>query len=189
VILAVAQDTGGEAAAGKFYDGAKVSFPALIDTQHVVSSLYHMVNVPMGVWIDEQGRIVRPPEVAYSRKVQFLTIKVDGDRYAAGLRDWVEKGDKSRYVLQPSALKEKLGPRKAAEDLADANFKLGVYFHQQGNKELAKKYWQEAQRLNPDSWNYHRQDWSFTPAEAMTKWMAKFKALGGKEYYPPLEIP
>jgi hypothetical protein len=189
VIVAAAQDTGGESAAGKFYERAKVSFPALIDTQHVVSSLYHLVNVPMGVWVDEQGRIVRPAEVAYSKKVQFLSIKVDGDRYVAALRDWVENGDKSRYVLRPSALTEKLGARKSTEDLADAHFKLGAYFHQQGKKDLAKKHWQEAQRLHPDSWNYHRQEWSFTPGEAMTKWLAKFRSLGDKPYYPPSEIP
>ena len=66
-IVAVAEDTAGEAAAGEWYDKAKATYTTLIDRDHVVSSLYHMVNVPTGVWIDEQGKIVRPSEVAYSR--------------------------------------------------------------------------------------------------------------------------
>src|SRR5205807_6114747 len=38
---------------------------ALIDQEHLVSKLYSMVNVPTAVWINEQGRIVRPNETAY----------------------------------------------------------------------------------------------------------------------------
>jgi hypothetical protein len=40
----------------------------------------------------------------------------------------------------------------------------------------------------PDSWNYHRQAWSFTPAEAGPKWMTKFLNLGDAPYYPPLDL-
>lgn len=189
VIIAAAQDTGGEKAAGKFYDQAKVTFPALIDTHHEISSLYHMVNVPMGVWINEEGRMVRPVEVAYSHKVQFDRIKVDGDSYVKGLRDWIEKGDKSKYALSPKELRERTAAPDSKGLLADANFKLGVYFHEQGKKALAKKYWQEAERLNPDSWNYHRQDWSFTPDKAMEYFMKKFRAEKDKDYYPPLRLP
>ncbi|MCZ6618701.1 MAG: redoxin domain-containing (seleno)protein, partial [Gammaproteobacteria bacterium] len=43
-----------------------------------------------------------------------------------------------------------------------------------------------AQRLNPDSWNYHRQDWSFTPEEAGANWQKKAQALT-KPYYEPIE--
>lgn len=52
-IVAVAEDTAGEAAAGPWYDKAMATYTTLIDRDHVVSSLYHMVNVPTGVWIDE----------------------------------------------------------------------------------------------------------------------------------------
>ena len=148
-----------------------------------------MVNVPAGVWIDEEGRIVRPPEVAYSKTNKFLSIEVKGDDYVAGVRDWVEKGAASRYALKPEEVKKRLAPRAPEHDLADANFKLGVHFHAAGDAALADKYWAEAQRLRPESWNYHRQDWSFTPKEANTNWMKKFQALGGKPYYEPLDLP
>lgn len=188
-IIGAAQDTGGEAAAGKYYDRAKVTFPAVIDTHHVISTRYHLINVPMGVWIDEKGQMVRPPDVAFSRKVQFSSIKVDGDQYVAALRDWVEKGAKSKYVLPAEEFKARWGPRKGAEELAEVNFKLGLYFHENHQPALAKKYWQEAERLNPESWNYHRQDWSFSPKDEMGNFMKKFRALGEKDYYPPLKLP
>lgn len=187
-MISVAEDTGGEAVAGRFWDTAKATYTTLIDAQHTISTLYNMVNVPAGVWIDEEGRIARPPEVAYSKTQKFLTIQVDGDSYVAGLRDWVEKGDKSVFAMKPEELKKKLTPRSPSQELADANFKLAVYFHGKGEKELAEKHWKEAQRLFPDDWNFHRQDWAFTP-DANKNWMAKFQALNGKPYYEPLELP
>ncbi len=186
-IVAAAQDSDGEAAAGKSYDRAKATYTTLIDPEHTVSSLYQMVNVPSGVWIDEQGKIVRPAEVAYSTKVALLSIKVDGDKYVAALRDWVNNGDKSAYALPPAQLQERLAPRSEAAALADANFKLGVYFHQQKDDARADEYFAEAQRLQPDDWNYHRQQWSFGK-EALKRWGEKFRALNGKEYYEPLKI-
>ena len=73
--------------------------------------------------------------------------------------------------------------------MADVNFKLGVYFHVAGDEERANKYWETAEKLNPDSWNYHRQDWSFTPKEANKNWVKKVGQLNGKDYYVPLKLP
>jgi hypothetical protein len=41
---------------------APPTYPCLIDERHIVAQLYNMTNVPMAVWIDEQGHIVRPVE-------------------------------------------------------------------------------------------------------------------------------
>ena len=42
-----------------------------MDENHTISALYNMVNVPTGVWINEDGIIVRPPETAYSSNVEL----------------------------------------------------------------------------------------------------------------------
>ena len=151
-----------------------------------------MVNVPTGVWVNEKGRIVRPGEVAYSSDKSFTvggrTLTVQGDIYVTALRDWVEKGEKSAYALPRQDLAKRLKGRGRAEAEADCSFKLGVYFHEAGKPELAARYWKQAQELNPESWNYHRQDWAFTPAEAGKKWFAKFLGLDGRPYYAPLDL-
>lgn len=188
-IIAAAQDTGGEEAAGKFYDRAKATFTTLLDPQHTVSTLYHMINVPTGVWIDEEGRIVRPPEVAYSKEQKILGQTIGDDRYIEGLYDWVANGADSEYVVPLEKLTEKLAVVDPKLLLADTHFKLAVYYHEQGNEEAANEHWQEAQRLNPDSWNYHRQQWSFEPRTALKKWFEKFQKLDGEPYYAPLELP
>ena len=81
MILAAAQDTAGLEAAKKWYDKAGVTFPALIDPDHKLTALYGMVNVPTGVWIDEDGNIARPPETAYSRSFSFMGKKLGDARY------------------------------------------------------------------------------------------------------------
>ena len=48
---------------------AEAEHPSLIDEAHLLDELLGVVNVPSGVWIDEQGVIVRPPEPAFPGRV------------------------------------------------------------------------------------------------------------------------
>jgi hypothetical protein len=190
-IVAAAQDTGGEAAAGRWYDRANASFTTLIDAQHAISSAYQFITVPMGIWVDENGRVVRLAEPAWNTdQVMKITadknIVTEGRVYTDGLRDWVRNGNASPFVLSDEEFARRIKARSAAEMEADASFKLAVWFHQNGSDALAAKYWERAQQLNPDDWNYHRQHWSFGP-DAGKKWMEKFQKLD-KPYYPPLDV-
>ncbi len=145
----------------------------------------------MGIWVDEKGRVVRPAEPAWTTdqtmKIGGKSIVTEGTSYVSALRDWVANGEASKFALSDEEFAKRVKPRSAAEMEADASFKLAVYFHDKGNNELAEKYWVKAQQLNPDDWNYHRQDWSFTPSEAGKKWLEKFQKLDGA-YYPKLDI-
>lgn len=145
----------------------------------------------MGVWIDERGRVVRPAEPAWTTdqtmKIATKTISTEGTAYVSALRDWVNNGDRSRFVLSDEEFARRVRPRPAAHMEADANFKLAVWFHQNGYPELAARYWGRAQELNPDDWNYFRQEWSFTPSEAGKKWLEKFQKQE-QPYYPKLQL-
>ena len=110
-----------------------------------------------------------------------VPLKQDED---SSLKDWVMNGAKSKFA-QGNAIPDLV--RSNEQNLAEANFKLGVYFFKEGNMTAANKYWTVAEKLNPDSWNYHRQDWSFTPEQAGANWMKKFSALEGKSYYRPID--
>ena len=50
---------------------------------------------------------------------------------------------------------------------------------------------QEAQRLNPESWNYKRQAWALSDAERDygTSFMKEVQKLNGKPYYAPRRLP
>jgi len=145
----------------------------------------------MGIWVDERGRVVRPAEPAWTNnqtmKIGDKSIVTEGEVYVSAIRDWVKNGEKSVYALSDEEFARRVKPRSANEMEAEASFKLAVWFHEKGNNDLAAKYWARAQKLNPDDWNYHRQEWSFTPDEAGKKWLEKFQKLD-QAYYPKLEI-
>lgn len=183
---------------------AAPEYPCLIDVNHVVAELYNMVNVPTAVWINEQGRIVRPPDSAGAsdefRKMDTTTFRMPPDAvsnaragrkaYVTALRDWIENGSSSRYVLRDEAIREKLRPYNDDDALAAAYFRLGVELYKLGRKGEAQTWMAEAKRLRPESWSFKRQAWEL---EAVGKsagpefWRAVHE-LGEKRYYPLVEL-
>ena len=187
-IISAAQDSAGEAAAGPIFDAAKATYTTLIDQTHLITTLFSLVNVPSAVWIDEQGRIVRINEGTYAAKHQLGTVEFGTDEYLPAVKDWAENGARSRYVWSREEVAKHVRAITPDVALADSTFKLGAYFYEQGDSQLAKKYWQESQALDPDNWNYHRQDWSFSAIERTEKFLEKRSNLGDKPYYAPLEL-
>jgi tetratricopeptide (TPR) repeat protein len=168
-----------------------LSYTVLIDEKHLVSKLYNMVNVPTGVWINEQGRIVRPNEVAFvdDRFKKFSGL--DSEPYLNALKDWVEKGDKSAYVMSEDHLREKLKGQDPNIAQAAAEFGLGEQLYKSGHQTEAIAHFKEAQRLNPKSWNYKRQAYALTSEKDYgTTFRDEVQKIGGsKVYYPPPELP
>ena len=187
-IISAAQDTGGEEAAGTLFDRAGATYTTIIDVQHTISSLYNFVNVPSAVWIDEEGKIVRYNEGTYASTHKMGTFEFGRDDYLPAVRDWVENGVESEFVQSAQDVSKNIIARSSDAEQAEPTFKLGVYFHLQGDEERANQYWEKAQTLNPDSWNFHRQDWSFTPSEAILNWQKKVQGLGDRPYYQPLGL-
>jgi len=172
-------------AAEPWYAQGKTSFVSLIDATHEISSRYNLVNVPSAVWIDETGHVRRIDEGAYATTHDLGGFEFGRADYAPMVEDWVAKGESSVHLKSVGELA--IAPRTSNEALAEPTFKLGVYFQQQGNEAKANEYWEAAQALNPKSWNYARQDWSFTPEVANDNWNRKVQSLEGNPYYKPIE--
>lgn len=187
----MAQDTGGVKDAGKWIEGAKPEYTVLIDEKHLVTRLYDMVNVPTAVWIDERGRIVRPNEVAYVDNRYTSMHRLEAEEYLAAIRDWAANGDRSIYVLKDKELKERLTQQNPDWALAAAEFGLAEYLYRQGQGAASIRHFKEAQRLNPDSWNYKRQAWALSDAERDygTSFLKEVQKLNGKPYYAPRHLP
>jgi tetratricopeptide (TPR) repeat protein len=149
-----------------------------------------MVNVPTAVWIDETGRIVRPNEVAYAddRFRQFHGL--EAAPYLAAIRDWARNGEKSEFALSEAELRGRLAPVNPDHALADAFFALGEYLYKTGRGAEAIPHFKEAQRLNPESWNYKRQAWALSDArrDYGTTFGEEVKKLEGRPYYAPRRL-
>jgi tetratricopeptide (TPR) repeat protein len=190
-IISIAQDTGGAKDAAPWITAAKPDYTALIDDKHLVTQLYNMVNVPTAVWINEKGMIVRPNEVAYVDNRYKAMHGVDAGPYLDAIRDWVANGDRSSFVMNEQEVKERLKAPSAERSMADAEFALAEYLHKNGKVEDAIAHFKEAQRLDPDNWNYKRQAWALTDAEKNygTTFMKEVQKLNGKPYYAPRKLP
>ena len=190
-------DTGGAEAAAPFAVG--VDFPVVVDQAHLLGELFGVANVPSGIWVDEGGTVVRPPETAYPARPTFADLDLDDpavvarmpdsavrrlrmvqpelarmrlqpEAYVAALRDWVAHGAASRYVLSPEEVLERSAPRPPTEAQAAAAFALGQHLHRSGQPERAVHWFRESHRLAPDNWTYRRQAWSFAdPAQGPTE--------------------
>ncbi len=211
-IVTVALDIGGMDAIRPWIEAARPEHPSLIDQAHVVDELFGITNVPSGVWIDEAGTIVRPPETAYPRRPDYedreippnaspaeaarirevRKLRTEAEKYVSALRDWVEHGAESRFVLGPEEVLRRSRPRPVEEAQAAAHFELGQHLHHLGRAEDAVRHFREAYRLQPDNWTYKRQAWTLlgpdqTPLEVYgSDWLTDVKKIGAENYYPPL---
>ena len=213
-IVTVALDTGGVEAARPWIEAAQPDHPSLIDRAHVVDELFGITNVPSGVWIDEAGTIVRPPETAYPRRPDYQDreippdasaeeaariaavkkLRTEAEKYVFALRDWVEHGAGSRFALPPEEVLRRSRPRPAAEAAAAAHFELGQHLHRLGRTEDAVRQFREAYRRQPDNWTYKRQAWNLLgphqrPLEVYGgDWLTDVEKIGAEHYYPVLEM-
>ena len=211
-IVTVALDARGTEVAGPWIAKAAPEHPSLIDEAHVVDALFGIVNVPSGIWIDEEGMIVRPPEPAHPRRPAYLdravppdaspaqregielakALHVEAERYVAALRDWVRKGSESRYALSPDEVIGRSRPRPIEEATAAAHFALGQALHARGEPAAAIEHFREAHRLQPTNWTYRRDAWSLAGSDREaaygTSWVAEVKREGVENYYPALDL-
>jgi hypothetical protein len=190
-IVSVAQDTGGVKDASPWIEKANPEYTVLIDEQHLVTKLYSMVNVPTAVWINEQGKIVRPNEVAFVDDRFKSYSHMDSGPYLDGIRDWVAKGERSSFVLSEEDLRKRLTPVSPDRLMADVEFSLAEYLYHAGHGPEAILHFKQAQRLAPDNWNYKRQAWLLSDADRDygTNFTKEVQKLNGKPYYAPRQMP
>ena len=189
-MITVALDSAGAAAAGEFIRAANPTHPSLIDAHYEVARAYNMVNVPTAVWIDEEGRIVRPNEMAFADNRWIEYTKFDMTVYLDAVRDWARRGAQSPYALDAQARRKRLALPTAEHALAAATFRLAEHLHETGLPEAAVPFFKRAQALQPESWCFKRQAWALTDAEKYygTNFQTEVRALAGRPYYTPLDL-
>jgi tetratricopeptide (TPR) repeat protein len=103
----------------------------------------------------------------------------------------VEKGERSSYVFSEERLLLKLAGENPDWAQAAAEFGLGQHLYRRGELQEAIPHFKEAQRLNPESWNYKRQAWLLSDAKRDygTTFREEVAKLNGKRYYPVRDLP
>jgi len=228
-LVTVGLDTLGNDGCRASIEAAKAEHPSLVDRHHVLADRFGITNIPQAVWIDEQGMIVRPAETAPApsrpppppppagavaaappqRMIDIMTeaskIRMDAVAYHAALRDWVDNGAASRFVLSPVDVIERSRPRDADHALGHAHFALASELEIRGDHKSATHHFRQAHRLVPESWTFRRQAWSLerhdnsplarfwqgpNPTDPTSwpyagDWLKDIRESGAENYYEP----
>jgi len=161
-------------------DAAAPTHPSLIDSHHRIDELLGISNVPMAVWIDESGTLVRPAEGASIQPSPFAAIEINdemparlqavlrefkqmpqtGESYRAAIVDWANHGVDSRFAMSPDEVIAASQPRSADHSRAAACFDLGIHAESLDDHPAAIAWWKQAHALFPENWTYKRQAWT-----------------------------
>jgi hypothetical protein len=173
-VVTVGLEMGGADVVRPFIEDASPRHPSLVDETHLMDALFGVTNIPSGIWIDEDGLIVRPHESAVPPPVMRPNkdgelkpwgmggqYGFDADTYADMLRDWVQKGAGSEHVLAPSEVIARSHPQSVEVSQAAAHFELAQrVWRQEGFSERALAHFARAHTLQPDNITYKRQAYS-----------------------------
>ncbi len=161
-------------------EAASPTHPSLIDSHHRIDELLGVSNVPMAVWIDESGTLVRPaegasiqpsplaameitdemPERLQAVLREFKQMPQTGEAYRAAIVDWANLGADSRFAMSPDEVIAASQPRSADHSRAAACFELGIRAETHGDHLAAIDWWKQAHALFPENWTYKRQAWT-----------------------------
>jgi hypothetical protein len=204
VVIAVAMDSR-EGDPLPWIEAARPTYPVLIDREHRLAALYHVVNVPQAVWIDETGRIVRPPEPAGAyegfRRMDRQTRQLPEDvaaltarvktAYLDAVHDWVRRGPASPFALEPERARAAM-PRPGEDAMrAHALFRLGQWLLRHGERAEGQRWLEAASRAHPESWCLWRQQAGVNELglAALPDFWERVDALGDRRYYARIDMP
>jgi hypothetical protein len=187
VVLAVALDRNADDVR-PWAEQAKATYPVLIDSEHVVADRYRIINVPTGLWIDEQGRIVRPNDAVFGNDAFSHMTGVTSGPHLDALRAWVTTGALP-FVSDDEVRARQVLPT-AEEQLARAEFTLAWWLHRHNRAEAAERHFVRAGELAPHDWTIRRGSMPIRGLDPMgealmplwNEWVA-----AGLPYYPPMK--
>ena len=183
-VVTVGLDAAGPDACRPFIEAAAPEHPSLIDQHHQVARLFGVANIPNGVWIDEDGAIVRPAEpapaprrdlrnrlegVELPERVQQIMaeaakIEANPEAYEAALRDWVANGADSEFALSPEEVLARSQPQDAEIERGHERFDRATHLVANGQHDEAVEEFRQAHALVPQNFAYRRQAWSLVPS-------------------------
>ena len=136
-----------------FIEAAKPTHPSVIDSEHRVAELYHVVNVPTLIWIDEDGRVCRPNDAQFGTDTFTQFHHKRSAPYLEMIRAWVRTGE---GALEGEAVRALRLQPTADSQRARAERSLAWYLACNGREQAAEVHFRRAEELAPQDWTIRR---------------------------------
>jgi peroxiredoxin len=130
-----------------------ITFPVLIDSQHLLTELFAISNVPTVVWIDEDDHIVRPNGVAFGTDTFSDFTGVEAEPHLRAVRRWVRDGE---VPMAPEEARRAVADLSDDEVLARLHFRVGAEAQRQGDDAAGRRHFEQAAQLAPHDWTVRR---------------------------------
>ena len=138
------------------------------------------------VWIDEEGRIVRPNDVSYVTDTFKWMTGIDSETQLARVRAWVRDGD---TAIAPGEVRGLQTLPSATDQLARAHFGLATWLRDQERPEAAERHFLRAGELAPHDFTIRRGSMpmrGIDPAGEQFIDIVRDWRRAGHTYYTPL---
>ena len=149
-MIAVAIDENTEAIRG-FTDG--ITYPVLMDPDHLLTEIYAISNVPTVVMIDENDHIVHPNWAASGTDTWRELTGIDSDRQHDRIRAWVRDGTTE---MTPDEIRDAVGDLSDEEERARLHFRIANELRHRGDEAGAARNYGRAGELAPHDWTIRR---------------------------------
>ncbi|MEY2437951.1 MAG: hypothetical protein QOF97_2787 [Acidimicrobiaceae bacterium] len=153
-IIAVSLDASAEAAR-EWVDASDPAptYPILLDVDQIVPELYGIVNIPSVVWIDEEGHIVRPVDIAPADDKFRDFTGIDSAPHHDALRRWVNE---DVAPLSQADVEARLPTADGDVQRARAERRLAAWLHRAGDTDAAERHFARAATLAPHDFTIRR---------------------------------
>lgn len=119
---------------------------ALIDDRGQLAERYNVLNVPSVIWIDEEGRLVRPPDTQFATDSFRAVNGLSSQRALAALRHWVLEDDPG---LDAEEVERHWHAPDEDEQRARAEARLAAWLFAREENEAALQHLERAAQLAP----------------------------------------
>jgi peroxiredoxin len=143
-VVTVALDEDADAVRPWTQDG----LPTAVDSEHRLSDVFGVVQVPSTVWLDEGGRVVKAPTIAPGDDRWKDWTKVEAGEHHAALRRWARTGEVPAVTSSPS---EGVDLRTARTER-----RLAAWLHRHGHAAAAEEHFAAAVALAPLDFSIRR---------------------------------
>jgi hypothetical protein len=123
-----------------------ITMPVLLDREHLLAELLAISNVPTVVWIDENGRIVRPNASEFGTDTFIEFTGISGEGHKQQIRDWVDRGVVPSDGDRESEPVEDLSVDEVAARL---HFRMATHLLRDGDEAGAARHFDSAIDLAP----------------------------------------